>query len=189
MIQKVIKNIARHLDKNGIPYMIIGGQAVLLYGTPRLTRDVDITLGIDVDELFLIEAICKKLKLKILVDNPRDFANETKVLPAEETKLKIRVDFIFSFTFYETQAIKRSKKVWLAGYPVRFASREDVIVHKMFGGRAIDEEDVKGILIKHRNRIDFAYIKKWLSEFGKLSEQRGILFRFETLLKQTMSQR
>jgi hypothetical protein len=25
--------------------MIIGGQAVLLYGEPRLTKDIDITLG------------------------------------------------------------------------------------------------------------------------------------------------
>ena len=27
--------------------MIIGGQAVLLYGEPRLTRDIDITLGVN----------------------------------------------------------------------------------------------------------------------------------------------
>lgn len=29
--------------------MIIGGQAVLLYGEPRLTRYIDITLGIDTE--------------------------------------------------------------------------------------------------------------------------------------------
>ena len=31
--------------------MLIGGQAVLLYGEPRLTRDIDITLGVDVDKI------------------------------------------------------------------------------------------------------------------------------------------
>jgi hypothetical protein len=31
--------------------MIIGGQAVLLYGEPRLTKDIDITLGVNVDRL------------------------------------------------------------------------------------------------------------------------------------------
>ncbi|GAH87084.1 unnamed protein product, partial [marine sediment metagenome] len=30
--------------------MIIGGQAVLLYGEPRLTRDIDVTLGDDIDK-------------------------------------------------------------------------------------------------------------------------------------------
>lgn len=184
MIEKLIKKIARHLDKGGIPYMIIGGQAVLLYGIPRLTRDIDITLGIDTDKFLSIERICRKLGLKILPKKPENFARETKVLPAEETKLRIRVDFIFSFTAYEEQAIKRTKKVLMNGYPVKFASCEDVIIHKMFAGRAVDEEDVKNILIKNRNKINHKYIKKWLSEFSRTDGQEGILGRFNSLLKQ-----
>ena len=31
MIERLIKKTARHLDRQKIPYMIIGGQAVLLY--------------------------------------------------------------------------------------------------------------------------------------------------------------
>jgi len=65
MIEKLIKKTARHLDRQKIPYMIIGGQAVLLYGRPRLTRDIDITLGIDTDKYESIEGVCKKLKLRI----------------------------------------------------------------------------------------------------------------------------
>lgn len=101
MFEKLIKKIGRHLDEDKIPYMIIGGQAVLLYGTPRLTRDIDIILGIDTDKIPLIKNLCKKLDLKILPKNPENFARDTKVLPAEEMKLKVRVDFIFSFTPYE----------------------------------------------------------------------------------------
>jgi len=41
MIEKFIKRTAQCLDRQKIPYMIIGGQAVLLYGRPRLTRDID----------------------------------------------------------------------------------------------------------------------------------------------------
>lgn len=44
MFQALLQQIARGLDSRGIPYMLIGGQAVLLYGEPRLTRDVDVTL-------------------------------------------------------------------------------------------------------------------------------------------------
>ena len=183
MIEKLIKKIAQRLDKEEIAYMIIGGQAVLLYGTPRLTRDIDITLGVDTDKFPLIEGICQKLGLKILPENPEDFARETKVVPAEESKLKIRVDFIFSFTEYETQAIKRTNEVLMNGYPVKFASCEDVIIHKMLAGRAIDEEDVKNILIKNKNSIDFEYIRRRLSEFSKLSEHKGILEKFNSLLK------
>jgi len=184
VIEKLIKKTAQRLDKDKVPYMIIGGQAVLLYGTPRLTRDIDITLGLDTDKFLLIAEVCRKLGLKILPENPEDFATETKVLPTEEPKIRIRVDFIFSFTPYETQAIKRTKEVLIDGYPVKFASCEDIIIHKMVAGRAVDLEDVESILIKNKDSIDFEYIKGWLSEFSNLSEHEGILEKFNRLLKQ-----
>jgi predicted nucleotidyltransferase len=183
MIETLIKKTAQQLDRRKIPYMIIGGQAVLLYGRPRLTRDIDITVGVDTDKFTSIEGVCKKLKLKILVENPHDFAQNTKVLPTEEPDSKVRVDFIFSFTSYEAQAIANAKQVFIDDYPVRFASCEDVIIHKMVAGRAIDEEDVQSILAKNKDAIDFKHIEKWLSEFGKIAEHEGILERFNGLLK------
>jgi predicted nucleotidyltransferase len=184
MIEELLQKIARHLDKDEIAYMIIGGQAVLLYGSPRLTRDIDITLGIDTDKLQPIERLCKELGLKLLPQKPAEFARETKVLPVEEPNLRIRVDFIFSFTPYEAQAMTRTKEVLMNGYPVKFASCEDVIIHKMVAGRAVDIEDVKNILIKNKDSIDLEYIRRWLLEFGKISEHEGILKRFDSLLDQ-----
>ena len=70
------------------------------------------------------------------------------------------------------------------GYPVKFASCEDVIIHKMFAARAIDEEDVKNMLIKNKKSVDLKYIRRWLSEFNKISEQKELLKRFDSLLKQ-----
>lgn len=183
MIEELIKKIAQRLDKDNIPYMIIGGQAVLLYGTPRLTRDIDITLGVDTDKFPLIEKICENLGLEVLPENAEDFAAETKVLPAEEPESRVRVDFIFSFTPYEAQAIERAKDILMNGYPVKFASCEDVIVHKMLAARAVDEEDVKNILIKNRNSIDLKYVRSWLSELSEIPEHREILTKFNSLLE------
>ncbi len=183
MIESLIKNIAQRLDKNKITYMIIGGQAVLLYGTPRLTRDIDITLGMDTDKFPLIKKVCQQLELKLLPDSPEKFVKDTKVLPAEDNKSKIRVDFIFSFTPYEKQAIKKVKEVLIKNYPVKFASCEDVIIHKMFAGRAIDDEDVSNILIKNKTKIDLKYIKKWLSEFSTLPRNKKILEKFNKLYR------
>jgi hypothetical protein len=45
MFEQLLEAIARGLERLSIPYMLIGGQAVLLYGEPRLTCDIDITLG------------------------------------------------------------------------------------------------------------------------------------------------
>jgi hypothetical protein len=47
----------------------------------------------------------------------------------------------------------------------------------------VDEENVRSILVKNKNSIDLNYVRKWLSEFSKLSEHWGILARFNILLK------
>lgn len=187
MIEELLKKLAQSLDEACIPYMIIGGQAVLVYGRPRLTRDIDLTLGVDSDEYASVEKVCERLGLKILPENPEDFAKETKVLPAEDAESRMRVDFIFSFTLYEAQAIERARDVPMAGYPVRFASCEDVIVHKMIAARAIDEEDVKGMLIKNGQSVDLGYIKGWLADFSKIPEYSEALEKFNRLLDESSS--
>lgn len=183
MFEKLIRKIAERLDEDKIPYMVIGGQAVMVYGRPRLTRDIDITLGIDVNDFALVKQACNRLKLNMLPEKPEDFAKETRVLPAEQQKSGIRVDFAFSFSEYERQAIKNAKQVNMDDYPVKFASCEDVIIHKMVAGRAVDEEDVRSIVVKNKKSIDLKYVKKWLSEFGKLPEHKAILEKFNSLLK------
>lgn len=166
MFQKLLKKIARELLKQNIPYMVIGGQAVLLYGEPRLTRDIDMTLGIGIDELNSIRSIVETLKLKSLVANVDDFVKETMVFPVMDEKSGIRVDFIFSSFPYEKQAIERAKDIKFGKAEVKFASLEDVVVHKIIVGRARDIEDVKSIFLKNPD-YDPHYIEKWLAEFDR----------------------
>ena len=164
MFQRLLKKISQELRKASIPYMVIGGQAVLLYGEPRLTRDIDITLGIGVNESEKIRRIVSIIGLKILVKNPKEFVERNMVLPTIEKKSGIRVDFIFSFSPYERQAIERGKDIKLGRTLVRFAYLEDVVIHKVIAGRARDMEDVKSILLKNP-KYDSGEIARWLKEF------------------------
>ena len=154
------------MKKAAIPYMVIGGQAVLLYGEPRLTRYIDITLGMGVNELGRLKRVIPGIGLKILVKKEKEFVERNMVLPTMDKKSGIRVDFIFSFSPYERQGIDRAKDVKLGKTLVRFASLEDVVIHKVVAGRARDLEDVKSILLKNPED-DLDYIKKWLEEFDK----------------------
>lgn len=181
MFEKLITRIARELKKADLPYMIIGGQAVLLYGTPRMTKDIDITLGLDAESLESFLPVIDAMNLKIIPEDFRSFVQQTFVLPARDEESGIRVDFIFSFTPYERQAISRSKTVLLEGIDVVFASAEDLILHKVFAGRPRDLEDVKSILLKNPG-IDKEYIKKWLTEFEKSPEKEGLVKAFENAL-------
>jgi len=180
MFQVLLKRIVRELTKLNIPYMLIGGQAVLLYGEPRLTRDIDITVGLSTDELEKVRSVVKRARLKILIDDVEGFVNRTMVLPVIDDKSGIRVDVIFSFSLYERQAIERAKVIKFGKIPVRFASLEDLVIHKIVAGRARDIEDVKSILLKNPH-YDAQYITRWLKEFDKSLNENfcGVLHRIE----------
>lgn len=176
MFQRLLKKIGPCLDKHRIPYMVIGGQAVLLYGEPRLTKDIDITLGVGLDRLGEMKAMVDLLNLKYLTKDVDAFVKETMVLPVIDKKSGIRIDFIFSYSPYERQAIERAKSIFFGSKSVQFAALEDVVIHKMIAERPRDIEDVESILLKNPD-YDSHYIEKWLAEFDlALDKKYGVTF-------------
>ena len=179
MYSALLKKIARGLGKIGVPYMVIGGQAVLLHGEPRLTTDIDLTLGTGVEGLSKILGLCEKMGLVPLPGDPPAFAMETMVLPARDKKSGIRVDFIFSNSAFERAALSRTVGVRVGGTDVRFASAEDLVIHKLVAGRPRDLEDARGVLVKNAG-MDTGYMRAWLREFdtalgGEYEERLNIL--------------
>ncbi len=171
MFRKLLNKISNELDKHKIPYMVIGGQAVLLYGEPRLTKDIDITLDMGIEGYPKVKEVIENLFFRILVDNPEEFLKKTMVLPTIEEKSGVRIDFIFSFSPYEKQAIGSAIDVKINNKMVKFASLEDVIIHKIIASRARDIEDVKTILLKNPD-YNSKYIYKWLGEFDKSLDEK-----------------
>ncbi len=180
MVQKLLANIASALDTANIPYMIIDGQAVLIYGEPRLTRDIDISLGLDDSHLNELLAIADQLGLEIAIKKVKQFVKRTNVLPLYDSQSGFRVDFIFSFSPYEQEALKRCTSIKIENYAVRYASVEDIIIHKIIAGRPRDLEDVKGILNHQKQKIDFIYINNWLKQFSE-SLGKNFLHDFNSL--------
>jgi len=79
MFEDLIARIARELKKADLAYMIIGGQAVLLYGTPRMTKDIDITLGVEVESLESLLPALVAMDLEIIPEDFRSFVGQTSV--------------------------------------------------------------------------------------------------------------
>jgi predicted nucleotidyltransferase len=179
MFDELLARIARALDARGIPYMVIGGQAVLLYGEPRLTRDIDVTLGVDVDALPAVLEATRDARLAPLVD-PASFVARSMVLPVKDDETGIRVDLVFSFTPYEQEAIARSRAHPVGGADVRFASPEDLIVHKMLAARPRDIEDVRSILVRQPG-LDRDLVRRTLRDFDAALD-RDLAAQFEALV-------
>jgi hypothetical protein len=108
VFEPVLKKIAKAFDAAAIPYMIIGGQAVLYYGEPRFTRDIDVAVGLGPHEAQRVLDLIDHLGWRILVDHPAEFLEQTFVLPVLDPLSKIRIDFVFAQTEYERQALRRA---------------------------------------------------------------------------------
>ncbi len=180
-LSDLLEKLARAFQAEKIPYMLIGGQAVLAYGEPRLTRDIDVTIGLAPEGLPRILKLLKKLELSPLPKDPRKFVEKTMVLPAGHAQTGARVDIIFSISPYESQALKRARKIQVHTHKVCFAAAEDVIIHKIVAGRPRDLEDAQGILLKQK-KMDLKYIRSWLGRFDQALSSR-YLDLFDSLIK------
>ncbi len=64
---------------------------------------------------------------------------------------------------YYAQIENRFVTVELAGVslPIDVLSREDLVLHKVFSGRLIDQADVHQLLESHWDALDRPYLEQW----------------------------
>lgn len=155
----LLARLTEALDASGIGFMVIGGQAVLVHGEPRLTQDIDVTLAAGPDRLPEVVAVCEAVGLEPLPEDVPVFVQRTFVLPAADTETGIRVDLIFSTTPYEAEAIDRAERVDVGDAMVPFATAEDLILHKLFAARPRDLEDARGVVRRRGSDLDWDYLE------------------------------
>jgi len=164
MFRDLLEKMAQEFDARSIAYMVIGGQAVLLYGEPRLTADVDVTVGIAPEGLPVVLEAVRALGWQVLVEDAEAFVRRTMVLPCREETSGIRIGIVFSQSAYEQEALRRVRRVPFGATEVCFASPEYVIIHEVIAGRPRDIEDCQRIWLKNPH-LDEGYIRHWLQQF------------------------
>ena len=178
-LEKGLLEIVSFLEDTAIPYMVIGGFANLVWGVPRTTQDVDITVRVAEENLtdFLRE-IGKGFS--ILPTDPEGFVKETRVLPVQ-TSNGMRIDLIFAGLPYEETALGRAREVKVQGITVRICSPEDLIIHKIISERPRDREDVEGIFRQQGSSLDFVYLDYIVHELGEALSQAEIVEFYEAM--------
>lgn len=177
-LESALAALARWLDDAAIPYMVIGGFANLVWGEPRLTRDLDVTVSVPPDAL--AETIRRMTsRFPPRVPDPAGFVRETRVLPV--TVGSIPTDIIFAALPYEELAIARAIPIEIEGSRVAVCSPEDLILHKLVSPRPRDADDVVGIFRARGKQLDLKYLGPRVEELASVLERRELRDLYDEL--------
>lgn len=177
--------VAKFLEKENVPYAIIGGLAVQLWGESRTTQDVDLVIVVDAGSTDRVIASALS-RFKARITDPAEFARKNRVLLLA-TDDNTPIDISFGIPGYESTAVAHAIDIDLpSGISVKVLSPEDLIVHKIIAGRARDDEDVKNMLIRMHASIDVDYVTGWLTQFADIVEGRNPVQAFTQLLRQAV---
>lgn len=177
-VETAIWEVHQVLTELELPYAIIGGTAVQVWGEPRFTQDLDLTILAPIERY--AEAISSLLDhFAPRIDDASDFARRNRVLLVQ-TSNAYPVDISFGLPGYEDEVMRRAVQFDMApGKAVQLCSAEDLIIHKAIAGRVQDERDIEGVVIRHHDDLNLGYLRRWLAVFAELLENSEVVDRFE----------
>jgi hypothetical protein len=163
--------------------MLIGGVAVAARGVRRLTDDVDAVLwaeGVDLQELL---SHLSKAGIVPRISDATAFALETQVLLLRHRPTKIDIDLSLAWLPFENAALDRADAVQFGRSKVRVAQPADLIVYKAIAARERDRSDIERLLQLHGPAIDFAEVRRTVSELSGALERPELLTDLERIAR------
>lgn len=172
VLDAAVERIAAFLQERGIPYMLIGGVANVIWGQPRLTRDADITVQSSAESYqWLVGELATRFH--VLPSEPVQFMRETRVLPIA-TKDGVRIDLVFAALDYEMKAIKRAVSVTIGQSTVKVCTAEDLVIHKVLSDRIKDQDDLRAVIRRQGKAFDRSYVDPIVRDLSRSLDRPDI---------------
>jgi Nucleotidyl transferase AbiEii toxin, Type IV TA system len=179
-LESALVEIASFLDEMQWPYMLIGGLAMALWGEPRATLDVDVSVWVE-PEAF--EDAVRKIGASFrTVPDALEFAPRSRVVP-RETSQSVRGDLVLGALPQERNLISRARERAVGGVPIRVASVEDLILMKLISERQKDLDDATRLLRRYGSTLDTAYLEPELQQFAEALDRPDIINLYQTEMR------
>lgn len=182
--EELIIKIVNILNDLKIPYAITGGFAIVVWGRPRYTADVDIIVEMAEKNIKPLASRLLEIDKNVYVDE--DTMREALQYKSEfnfiEPDMGLKVDFfVKDNTPYNKLKIKRAIAKDIFGQEILFVSPEDLILSKMSWAKDSESqkqfEDIRTVLRNKKIKLDLKYIRGW-------AVKQETIEIFERLLKE-----
>jgi hypothetical protein len=169
------------LDAAGVPWMCIGGIAVIAQGVRRTTTDIDVAVRGDTVDLDDLVRRFARWGIRPRIADAVAFARKAQVLLVEHSPTGVELDVSLAWLSFEHDALTSRVMIDFAGVAAPAARPEDLVIYKIFAARPHDMKDAETLLLLHHAEIDHARVRRVLEELGELSEDPGVPLRLEKL--------
>jgi hypothetical protein len=169
------------LERRGWKFCFVGGIAVLRWGEPRFTRDVDATVLCPFGSEDQVSQPLLDSGYVGRISDAREFARRNRVLLLQ-SRDGVPIDIALAALPFEEGVIERSSLFeFAAGCMLRTCSAEDLMVFKLFAFRPRDLLDAETIAIRQRASLDWQYIATNLRPLAEVKGQPEIMATLERL--------
>ena len=170
-LQETLRDAVLFLDKHGIAYALIGGLAASLRGQPRVTADVDLVIGVGVEEALSLISNLDKSEFEPLFEGIEEVVQQAFILPLRHRGTRVKLDLSLGLSGFEQQVIARAQVMDILGESICLASAEDLLVMKLLAGRPRDNQDAEGIALVQGEQLDWDYCRETAKQLGEAVDQ------------------
>jgi hypothetical protein len=158
------------LERQQVPYMLVGSFSSNLFGVPRSTKDLDIVVELGAQS---IHDVTLHLDARFRLQPQMAFESVTgtarHIIDVQGTQFKIEIFRLSGDAHDQARFGRRIQYPW-AGRMVWVPTPEDVIVVKLrwLAGlrRSKDFEDSLQVATIRRDSLDWGYLEHWCNEHG-----------------------
>ena len=151
------------LEKERIPFVVVGGIAAGIQGEPRYTNDADFMILLKTGNIHQLARASKSAGFDIEPDQAETqwhFRGYVR-LWLGEPGCQTAVDLMSCNNDFLREVAFRAQETRFCGLRIPVASPEDMILFKISAWREKDIPDARAILSRHRDHLDDAHLKKW----------------------------
>ncbi len=173
--RRLLAGIAKILNRLNIPYLVTGGMAVLVWGRPRFSADIDIVIQLKYENVI-------ELKNALLTFRKKGYVDDEAIKEAIRNKGEFnfidiesgtKVDFWIQKESdpFVLEQLKRKVAKKIFNEKVYFISPEDLILSKLVWYQKSGEssrhiEDVESVFKISGGKLDIKYLKKQAVKLG-----------------------
>jgi hypothetical protein len=169
-LSTILRSLKRLLDlfeKKEVFYMIIGGYALPFYGRIRATLDLDLAVVMKTKEDF--DRLKEWLKSDDFLVTVDSYLNPVVVALDRKERLEIELWLKPDGITFDDELLRRMRRMELdEGFEAWVISPEDFIVNKLArpDRGAVDEQDVKSVLVRQERKLDREYLERRARDAG-----------------------